>query len=141
MHGDTLTSSYAFNYQWYFNNQPIGGATSQTYIALVYGNYKVVTSVTFLTSSCSKSSEINYLDPTPIPDLTLFPNPSSGTFTATLPTGTTLLEIVNMLGEMVETKTITTETSLNFTLLNDGIYFISAVTDSGIMRKKIVVSK
>ncbi len=135
---DTLISSNAQQYQWYCNNQLINGATSQTYIVNEYGNYKVVAT----TNECSKSNEINYSSPfNPISDLTLFPNPSRGSFTAKLPTGTTQIEIVNTLGELIENKTIETQTTVDITLMNDGIYFISAVTVSGVLRKKVVVSR
>ncbi len=139
-HGNCLISSDSRQYQWYYNDAIINGATLFYFCASKYGTYKVITS----TNECSKSS-IEYILSSPVipaqPDLTLFPNPSTGNFTAKLPTGTTQIKIVSTLGEMVENKIVETETSIDFTLMNDGIYFISAVTDSGIVRKKIVVSR
>jgi len=38
----TLTSSSASGNQWYLNGNPIGGATSQSYVATAGGNYTVV---------------------------------------------------------------------------------------------------
>jgi hypothetical protein len=38
----TLTSSSAVNNQWYFNGNPIGGATGQQYIATAAGSYRVL---------------------------------------------------------------------------------------------------
>src|SRR5207248_3676358 len=37
----TLTSSSASGNQWFLNGNPIGGATSQTFIATASGNYPV----------------------------------------------------------------------------------------------------
>lgn len=44
--GDTLTSSPATAYQWYFNNNPLPGATSQSHVAVQSGNYYVIVSDT-----------------------------------------------------------------------------------------------
>ena len=38
----TLTSSDASGNQWYLNGNPIGGATSQQYVAAASGDYTVV---------------------------------------------------------------------------------------------------
>jgi hypothetical protein len=40
----TLTSSASSNYQWYLDGNPIGGATSQAYIAALSGTYTVTIS-------------------------------------------------------------------------------------------------
>ena len=47
----TLTSSSATGNQWYLNGNPIGGATSQTYVATTGGNYTVLVT----TSGCSSA--------------------------------------------------------------------------------------
>lgn len=65
------------NYQWFFNGQPISGATSQTYNATQSGNYSVM----ILDGSCSEESDdfafvydnVWELDPT----FALYPNPAN----------------------------------------------------------------
>src|SRR5258705_8350703 len=48
----TLTSSSASGNQWYLNNNPIGGATNQAYIATVAGDYTNIVT----TSGCSSAA-------------------------------------------------------------------------------------
>lgn len=44
MNYDTLFSSFAYGYQWFYNGNPIANATANYYIPLVNGNYYVVIS-------------------------------------------------------------------------------------------------
>jgi gliding motility-associated-like protein len=50
----TLTASNSFAYQWYNNQQPIGGATAATYNPTVAGNYSVQFSSA---AGCKKNSD------------------------------------------------------------------------------------
>src|SRR5258705_13465407 len=54
----TLTSSSASGNQWYLNNNPIGGATSQAYIATVAGNYTDIVTASGCASSPSGSTSV-----------------------------------------------------------------------------------
>jgi hypothetical protein len=64
----TLTSSSASGNQWYLNGNPIGGATSQTYLATSAGDYSVVVT----TSGCSSSaSAVTTVTVNPIPNATI----------------------------------------------------------------------
>jgi hypothetical protein len=58
----TLTSSLATGNQWYLNGNPIGGATSQTYIATASGDYTVVVSGV---SSATTTVTVNPIPSTP----------------------------------------------------------------------------
>jgi hypothetical protein len=62
----TLTSSSGSGNQWYLNGNPIGGATSNTYIAAVAGDYTVVVT----TSGCSSA-------PSSTTTVTINPNPDA----------------------------------------------------------------
>jgi hypothetical protein len=71
----TLTSSSASGNQWYLNGNPIGGATSQAYIATSAGNY----TDTVTTSSCTSS-------PSTATTVTVNPIPATPTITPGGPT-------------------------------------------------------
>ncbi|MES2933231.1 MAG: choice-of-anchor U domain-containing protein [Pseudomonadota bacterium] len=62
----TLTSSSATGNQWYLNGNPIGGATSQTYIATASGDYTVYANTSGCTSAASAATTVTVL-PTPAP--------------------------------------------------------------------------
>jgi hypothetical protein len=64
----TLTSSSASGNQWYVNGNPIGGATNQTYVASVAGDYTVVATA----SGCSSAaSAVTTVTINPNPDATI----------------------------------------------------------------------
>jgi hypothetical protein len=64
----TLTSNSASGNQWRLNGTPIGGATNQTYIASVAGDYSVVVT----TSGCSSAaSAVTTVTVNPIPNATI----------------------------------------------------------------------
>src|SRR5207248_5554869 len=75
----TLTSSSASGNQWRLNGAPIGGATNQTYLASVAGDYTVVVTASGCSSAASAATTV-----------TVNPNPNA-TITApgAVPTGTT----------------------------------------------------
>lgn len=85
LNGNILSSSVATGNQWYLNNNPISGATGQTYTATDNGVYQSV--VTSALGCNSSSNEITYgvtgvpdIDPAEI-GLKVLPNPNDGRFT------------------------------------------------------------
>jgi hypothetical protein len=62
----TLTSSSASGNQWRLNGNPIGGATSQQYVASVAGDYSVIVT----TSGCSSAASA-------VTTVTINPNPNA----------------------------------------------------------------
>jgi hypothetical protein len=74
-------------YQWYFNNQPIQGATSETYVAPQSGNYVVQITDS---NGCSYRSSGAFItgiaDLEPGEQLVIYPNPlTSGDWELTVP--------------------------------------------------------
>ncbi|MGH9142246.1 MAG: beta strand repeat-containing protein, partial [Vicinamibacterales bacterium] len=64
----TLTSSSASGNQWFLNGNPIGGATNQTYVATVAGNYTVVVTASGCSSAASATTTVTI---NPNPDATI----------------------------------------------------------------------
>jgi IPT/TIG domain/Carboxypeptidase regulatory-like domain/PKD-like domain len=71
----TLNSSSNGDNQWYLNGNPIGGATSQAYVATASGDYNVVVTA----SACSAS-------PSAVTTVTVLPLPATPTITPGGPT-------------------------------------------------------
>lgn len=64
----TLTSSNASGNQWYLDGNPIGGASSQQYVATASGDYSVVVTSTGCSSASSSAITVTVLAP---PDLSI----------------------------------------------------------------------
>jgi hypothetical protein len=73
----TLTSSSASGNQWFLNGNPIGGATSNTYVATAAGSYTVTVTASSCTSAASAATVV-----------TVNPNPNA-TITAPASVNTT----------------------------------------------------
>ncbi|HEY2324746.1 MAG TPA: IPT/TIG domain-containing protein, partial [Thermoanaerobaculia bacterium] len=73
----TLTSSSASGNQWYLNGAPIGGQTSQTYVASAAGDYTVVVTATGCSSAASAATTVT-VNPNPNATITAPSAVSSG---------------------------------------------------------------
>lgn len=75
---DTLFASAGAAYQWFFNGNPIAGATQNYYVAASSGNYSV--EVTHWGGCTLTSPTLLGLAPELETSITVFPNPSRGSF-------------------------------------------------------------
>src|SRR5436190_2808264 len=64
----TLTSSSATGNQWYLDGNPIGGATSNTYVATVGGDYTVIVTTTGCSSAPSAATKVTVIPTTTYAD-------------------------------------------------------------------------
>lgn len=72
----TLSVDEADSYQWFLENEPIEGATAQTYLATQRGRYSVSTTIGSCTVTASQVSVVAGLDLLP-ENLKVYPNPTA----------------------------------------------------------------
>lgn len=136
--GDTLTSSAATGYQWYFASNLIAGATSQKYTATQSGSYSVIiTDANGCTASTSTTiSLVGINEKKSEASFTIYPNPANNLFMldAVVSTkGSIDVEIVNALGQTVystrfENSNGVLHAPVSVANLPSGVYFVSVQT-------------
>ncbi len=102
---DTLSSSTAVAYQWYFEGNEIFGATDQSYVAIENGEYYV--EITDANGCKSRSETVIYtsvgLEELSISNWSVFPNPTNNLlhiiFTSDQKLENMTLSIINLLGQ------------------------------------------
>ncbi len=139
--GFTLYSSTANGYQWLLENNPVAGATLQSFTPSAVGNYRVRIDSS---NGCKSVSSSIYMNSTTgvqeniiSKTLNIYPNPASSevkvdyaenfTWTIVDITGRTLMNNEELLG----THTI------DISALSHGIYFIKVFTPSETIIRKI----
>jgi hypothetical protein len=129
-------------YQWYFNGNPIAGATNQTYTATENGNYHVV--ITYENGCTAQSNVIEhtYISVQEIDGLTnfsIYPNPGNETVyiqcNFSSPTAISI-QFTNVLGQQLLPATALKHTTtlqhkIDVSQFANGMYFISLLTEKG----------
>lgn len=134
---DTLMSTPASTYQWYFNGNPISGATNQTYIVTQNGQYYVVITDT---NGCSAFSSTYVMNDVSVNEwsintgVTIFPNPNNGLFTAVFTgedhSGT--IEVFSVAGQLVHAQQFAGGNSVALNLkVEAGIYLLRVTFENG----------
>lgn len=109
-----------YSYQWQRNNTDIAGATSNTYITTLTGNYKciVTTEVCTLTSNKIKLTLLPRLADATDNTAELFPNPAQNNFTITLPqvtgSASVFVSITDITGRIVQEEKFETDNENSF---------------------------
>jgi len=149
--GDTLTSSPAVSYQWYFGTFQINGATNQTYVALASGNYYVVTTDANGCTATSQTGWVSLIGIEELGDATLvyiYPNPVMSELTLLIETNLRArmhYDLTDAIGKKIFSGEFAITQSpmrkeLDLSDLAPGIYFITIESEGSVMVRKIVKS-
>ncbi|MDP1727267.1 MAG: PKD domain-containing protein [Bacteroidota bacterium] len=140
---NSLYSSSATGNQWYLNQSPISGATSQTYTPQQNGSYFVTVTNS---DSCSNTSDtfqfvLNGIhEYTKQSELNIYPNPNNGKFTVTSSELIELIELIDPGGKVILKQRCDGKNTieLNFSL-PPALYFIKVITEEECITRKILV--
>lgn len=142
--GNSLVSSSSTNNQWYFNGAIISGATSQNYTPTQTGDY----TVQVMNGGCSSSISAPYYmayssissSENQSSSFSIYPNPTDGFIkleTTGLDVSTT--KIYNTTGALI--GDFGTETSIDLTNQNKGVYFVELTLENGTkLCKKLIIN-
>lgn len=145
---DTLTSTPATSYQWYFNSGIITGATNQIYIPTVNGNYYVVITDT---NGCSAFSSTYAMLDVSVREITVsnpiyvYPNPNNGNFTILFDQKglSSVVEIYNVNGQKIYAQQLSSNgivsTELHL-IAEAGIYLLHITREDGtVLTQRMIV--
>ena len=141
----TLTSTYSqYGYQWYFNGNPITGATSQNYTPTQSGNYQVEI---FNSNGCSSMSDIytfTYIGFETFESnnsILIYPNPTDGTIYLK---NDDIKEIAvfDIAGNKIRSKNVTNQSdiiSVDLTEYAAGVYFLKLQKADKTLYQKVIL--
>jgi len=134
LNGDTLVSSYGNAYQWFFNGNPIAGATDSFYLPVQGGTYSVRITDTLGCTSISSGVLITALfsNKNLIQSIHIYPNPVGDELiiqTSEIADKDVSVEIYNVFGEKVfaqncELKAKSYGLKIDVSSLAKAVYFI-----------------
>ena len=151
----TLTSTPANSYQWQLNATDISGATNQSYTVFQTGYYTVVVG----DSNGCKNSATTYVLISGVDDvsgdgnISIYPNPATDGLMVELLNGFVgdeiSISILNTLGQKIyssqQSRSIGTSAyfkkEIDLQHVASGVYFLEIKTESGLVKKKIIITK
>lgn len=150
--GNTLNTNLSgYDLQWYFNGVPITGATGNSLPVTTAGYYHLVATDSF---GCAASSDTIYFSPSSVNSslssefsINIYPNPASDrvTLEGYLPAATlAVITLHDMLGHQVRETVVSAKNnilsiSLDITMLERGLYWISVRTDHAASTHPLVI--
>lgn len=125
------------SYQWLncSTGQPVPNATGQTFMPTTNGQYAVVVTSGNCTdtSACFAINNVAIAE-TSLPQLKLYPNPTTGTLSIESAQPWQRLEVVDLLGNIVGTST---KEELNLTHLPAGMYLVKVYFEAGVVVERV----
>lgn len=140
---DTLYSTPAQTYQWYYNGVAVNGANLQYFVPQASGNYSVTVTDNNDCEGTSAIIEFSYsgigMNENSFSYINLFPNPGKGRFTVVAEFGSVTsanILITDMLGHSImpaiNIKGITSlKQEISVEEFANGVYFVNIITDNG----------
>ena len=139
---DTLYSTAAQTYQWYYNGVAVNGANLQWFVPQASGNYAVTVTDNNDCAGTSAIIEYSYTDginEQVFSYINLFPNPGKGRFTLIAEFNTVTnanIVIADMLGHrlipVINLKGVSSlKQEISLEDFANGVYFVSIITDEG----------
>ena len=92
--------------------------------------------ITLELNCVSLGTDITTLDES----VSVFPNPTKGSFNVIFPESSTKIQILNSLGQTVRTEWVNHQHKIEFTIKKQGIYFIRIKTDEGVITRKLIIT-
>jgi hypothetical protein len=145
-----LTSSYANNYQWFYNNQKLNNETSSSLRVKDAGFYHVETSADKVCWVQSLDYPV-LISPSPLSDslkLNIYPNPSTGSFTAylKLPRTTTVKTYVQVFDatglQILQTSKLIfygNEIRIPITINNKGTFVVKIFVNDVAVQQSVII--
>ncbi|HPX45648.1 MAG TPA: T9SS type A sorting domain-containing protein, partial [Bacteroidales bacterium] len=136
-----LQSNAPTGNQWYKNNNPITGATNQTYIVTENGTYHTIVTINGCHSLPSNQITINNVGINDYSDdeIFIYPNPAQNIIYIQSNKPIIEANIINNLGQLVATSEQSNSIEVNN--LSNGIYQLIIKTNDNIIVKPVLISK
>jgi hypothetical protein len=141
--GNTLTSSLASAYQWYFNSTPLAGANSRSLIITQNGSYRVA--ITDSQGCQNQSAELEIIGLSAMQQdfeqVRIYPNPFNEYLILSLPSTTDVnYAIYDLQGRriMAGVCSVAGENRIDLNSLDAGVYFLSLQMGQQMMHYRIV---
>jgi len=144
LNGNTITSNESgAAYQWIdcSNNQPINGATNQSYTAIANGNYAcIVTKYNCISKTACVNVTITGIQVDAQASFIIYPNPNNGIFVIKDVSAGTYVTVTNSLGRVIfNTIFINNTQVINLSNQPVGIYHIQLISQNKIESARIVI--
>jgi hypothetical protein len=138
-----LVDTDGVEYEWFLNGQPIVGASDQSFVPELSGNYSVTVT---LENGCEITSDLMMVSVSLGEELAdkihLFPNPANENVMLELPQGNWQVSFTDITGKTLleNHNLIQGRHNINLNTLSGGMYLIRISSESGSVVKKMMVN-